>query len=73
MLSSGEIDLLEELFSFKEIKEAIWMSDSEKILGPDGFNMRFFKVCWNSIKEDLLCFINGLYSKTKLPKASLPC
>lgn len=44
VLSMRKCDVLEERFHFKEIKEAIWMSDSDKNPGPDEFNIGFFKV-----------------------------
>lgn len=40
----------------KRIKNEIWLSEGDKILGPYGFNMRvfFFKKCWNTLKEDFV-------------------
>lgn len=36
------------------MKDVIRNYDSKKILGPDGFNIGFFKKCWEVIKDDLL-------------------
>lgn len=41
---------LEGPLSLEDIKEVVWFCDGEKILGPNGFNMRYFKKCWDVIK-----------------------
>lgn len=62
--------MLEDIFGLEKIKEAIWMSDTDKIMGPDSYNMGFFfKNCWNSIKDDVVAFVNEFHFKDKLLKA----
>jgi hypothetical protein len=45
-------------FSIKEVKEVIWSSDGSKCPGPDGFNFKFLKVCWDIIKDDIMDFLH---------------
>lgn len=40
-----------------DLKKVIWSSEGDKSRGPNGFNMGFFKFCWNFLKEDLLRFV----------------
>lgn len=41
-------------FSEKEVSDTIAGLPSDKAPGPDGFPGRFYKTCWNIIKDDLL-------------------
>lgn len=38
----------------KEVSEVLKEMQNGKDLGPDGFNVDFFKVCWNIIKKDIV-------------------
>eukprot|EP00253_Pinus_taeda_P007501 PITA_07501 len=38
----------------EEVSEVINEMHNGKALGPDGFNMDFFKACWNIVKQDIL-------------------
>ncbi|XP_071739231.1 uncharacterized protein [Rutidosis leptorrhynchoides] len=53
-LSVDEASALEWCFDEHEIKEAVFECGSTKAPGPDGFNMRFFKKFWDTIKNDLV-------------------
>lgn len=59
---------LKEPFSEEEIKEAVWLCDGEKSPGPGGFNLGFFKRCWD-IKSDLFACVKEFYVCASLPKA----
>lgn len=61
--------MLEIPFFLEEIKEAIWLSESDKSHGADGFIMGFFKAYLNTIKDDLITFVNKFNVSDKLPKA----
>ena len=41
----------------------------DKSPGSDGFNTGLFKMCWNTIKEDFVAFLNEFCSSSILPKA----
>ncbi|XP_040248925.1 uncharacterized protein [Aegilops tauschii subsp. strangulata] len=51
---------LDAPFDQDELLKAIKDSPSEKAPGPDGFIGLFYKVCWNTIKVDLLAALNQL-------------
>lgn len=56
-ISLEESRFLEGPFEEGEIKEAVWNYDGTKIRGPDGYSLKFFKICWPFIKNDvMLCF-----------------
>lgn len=47
---------LAELFCVDAIQEEGRACEDDKSLGLDGFNLVFFKTCWNIIKGDLVAF-----------------
>ena len=48
---------LDDPISEEEVKAAIMALPSDKAPGPDGFIGKFFKVCWETIKGDLMAVI----------------
>lgn len=48
-----DVASLEKPFSMEEIKEVVWSYDENKAPGPDGFNLCYFRKCWEVVKEDL--------------------
>lgn len=52
-LSEEATSKLELPFTLEEIKEGVWNYDESKATGLDGFNMCFFKGCWQLVREDL--------------------
>ncbi|KAA3463549.1 LINE-1 reverse transcriptase isogeny [Gossypium australe] len=60
---------LEEPFSMKEIKEAVWSYDESKVPGPDGFNLCFFRKCWEIVKHDLFKVMSDFFTFGKLEKS----
>lgn len=47
-----------------EIKKAVWDLRAEKLLGPDGFPMFFFRSFWEHVKGDLIRLLEELYEAT---------
>ncbi|KAI5446950.1 hypothetical protein KIW84_014700 [Lathyrus oleraceus] len=68
ILSKSDISMLDRPFSMEKVKDVIWNSDSEKSLGPDVFNVGFFKKCWEIVKDDLFGYISEFYLNAILPK-----
>lgn len=58
----------EESFHLEEVNE-VWANASDVSLGPDGFSLYFFKNCWETIKVDMLNFVNVFQVRHILPKA----
>ncbi|GKV29201.1 hypothetical protein SLEP1_g38147 [Rubroshorea leprosula] len=53
-------------FSEDEIKAAVWDCECSKAPGPDGFNFRFVRREWETIKGDVIGFIKEFQEKGKL-------
>lgn len=68
-LKEDEVRNLEVLFTMDEIKDAIWSSDECKALGSDGFNMVFYRKCWDVVKDDLFIMLSKFYQNGKLEKS----
>lgn len=46
-LIEDDNDMLCAPFSKIEVRHTIWSCESSEIPGPDGFNFKFFKECWD--------------------------
>ncbi|KAM0830982.1 hypothetical protein ACQ4PT_065875 [Festuca glaucescens] len=53
-LPSRDLRHLENEFSLDELKSAVFEIHPEKAPGPDGFIGKFYRSCWDIIKDDLL-------------------
>ncbi|KAM0071560.1 putative RNA-directed DNA polymerase [Helianthus debilis subsp. tardiflorus] len=49
-------------FSLTEIKDAVWECDGDRAPGPDGFNFKFLKRCWNGLQGDFINLFNAFYN-----------
>lgn len=61
--------MLESPFGMKELKDVIWDCIGGKIYGPDGFNLGFYKACWNIVKMELFEVVKGFFWFSHVPKA----
>jgi hypothetical protein len=59
-LSADDARALEAPFSREEVKQVIMDMPSDKAPGPDGFSGIFFKLCWNTIADDLMLALNHI-------------
>lgn len=55
-------------FKEEEVKEAVWDCGSEKSPGPDGLNFKFIKKFWQTLKPDILRFLDEFYVNGIFPK-----
>lgn len=69
-LGEGQTEWLERSFEVEEVKKAVWLLDGNKVPGPDGFTIVFYKTCWEVIKEDLMQVFKDFYEKSFLDKGS---
>ncbi|KAH1122970.1 hypothetical protein J1N35_006130 [Gossypium stocksii] len=53
----------------EEIKKAVWSCDELKASGPDGFNLCFYRKCWEIAKHDLLGLMSDFFTFEKLEKS----
>nr|KYP57260.1 Transposon TX1 uncharacterized [Cajanus cajan] len=49
---------------------AVWDCDSSKSPGPDGFNFKFIKSFWETVKEDIVRMMKEFHANGKLPKGT---
>ncbi|VFQ76036.1 unnamed protein product [Cuscuta campestris] len=75
------MEYLEEVISYEdnqricklpfeeEIKAAVWSLDPGSAPGPDGFNGKFFRSCWNIIKVDVISATQEFFTGIPIPKA----
>lgn len=54
-----DLSTLGDAITEEEVKAAIFALPSDKAPGPDGFTGKFFKSCWEIIKDDILLVINS--------------
>lgn len=61
---------LERLFEEDEIKRVVWSIEDDKVLGPDGFFMVFFKHCSDVVKEDIVHTMRNFHEEAFLDLGS---
>ena len=55
-------------FSNEEIDEAVSSCAADKAPGPDGFNFRFIKNAWETVKSDIYEIVREFYATSHLPR-----
>ncbi|XP_050877959.1 uncharacterized protein LOC127081787 [Lathyrus oleraceus] len=68
-LSVEDILSLEFPYEEEEVKDVVWQCINDKSPGPDGFNMNFFKACWDILKVDIMNFVSHFFCRSKVPRA----
>ncbi|VFQ80608.1 unnamed protein product [Cuscuta campestris] len=58
---------MRKLPDLEEIKGAVWSLNEDAAGGPDGFNGRFFRGCWDFIQHDLLQACQEFFIGVKVP------
>lgn len=67
-LGSSDAEFLVRELSEMEVKDAVWDCERSKSPGPDGFNLSFFKDCWDIVKADLMRVMSKFFVNRKLTK-----
>ncbi|GKV47213.1 hypothetical protein SLEP1_g54131 [Rubroshorea leprosula] len=65
-ISDEERVMLEAPFTVEEVRQAVWNCESLKAPGPDGFNFKFVKEMWDTIKNDIMGFVTEFHKNGKL-------
>ncbi|GKV41384.1 hypothetical protein SLEP1_g48927 [Rubroshorea leprosula] len=65
-ISHEEKAMLEAPFSEEEVRQAVWSCESTKAPGPDGFNFKFVKEMWGTLKDDVMGYISDFHKHGKL-------
>ncbi|GJY32108.1 RNA-directed DNA polymerase, eukaryota [Tanacetum coccineum] len=66
-LSLDQIDDLEMVVSYDEIKRAVWDCGANKSPGLDGFTFEFFRRYWSLIDHDVVAVVSEFFSSGKFP------
>ncbi|GKB47787.1 RNA-directed DNA polymerase, eukaryota, reverse transcriptase zinc-binding domain protein, partial [Tanacetum coccineum] len=66
-LSLDQIDDLERVVSYGEIKRAVYDCRANKSPGPDGFTFEFFRRYWTLIDLDVVAVVSEFFSLGKFP------
>ena len=69
-ITEEENKLLTEMFTEKEVREAIFQMNHNKASGPDGFPTEFYQIFWSLIKDDLMAMFREFHAG-KLPLFNL--
>lgn len=68
-ISEANNDFLTAPISVEEVKEVVWECDDNKSPGPDGFNLNFYKSCWDLVAKDVMGFMIEFLATGTVPKA----
>ncbi|PON74177.1 hypothetical protein TorRG33x02_247560 [Trema orientale] len=60
-ITSSQADWLIRPFEEEEVKGAVFECDGDKAPGLDGFMIKLFQQCWDTIKSDLLVVFQEFY------------
>ncbi|VFQ85192.1 unnamed protein product, partial [Cuscuta campestris] len=69
VLSQEDNSSFSSLPTLEEVKQAVWDLDDTSVGGPDGFNGKFFKTTWDTIKLDVLSASQEFFLGVPIPKA----
>ncbi|GAB2298359.1 hypothetical protein Dimus_038529 [Dionaea muscipula] len=67
-LDSAMAASLEVRFTDEEVWNAVQSCNGGKAPGPDGFNLSFFKHCWEVVKEDISRFFHEFFENGRIVK-----
>src|SRR5204863_10094382 len=56
-ITPAQNDMLSEFPTLEELHSVILDMNKDSAAGPDGFNVGFYSICWDIIKEDLFAAI----------------
>ena len=66
-ISVEEANLLEQIPSYEEVKQAIWACESSIALDPDWYNFNFVKKSWHLIGDDFIACIKEFFKSCTFP------
>nr|GEW42912.1 RNA-directed DNA polymerase, eukaryota [Tanacetum cinerariifolium] len=66
-LTADQMDDLERVVSYDEIKNAVWDCGTNKFLGPDGFTFEFFRKYWKIIDNDVVAAVMYFFDTGVFP------
>ncbi|XP_049368153.1 uncharacterized protein LOC125833035, partial [Solanum verrucosum] len=54
--------------NIEELRQVVFAMNPSSAAGPDGIGGKFYQVCWNIIKEDILAAIQSFFCGNIMPK-----
>nr|XP_027121205.1 uncharacterized protein LOC113738177 [Coffea arabica] len=69
VLTSGDIEALEQVPSPEEIRRVVFEMDGDSAAGPDGYTGRFFTSAWPIVGDDVGKAIGSFFCGAELPRA----
>ena len=69
VIEPKEAPKLEEVLTEKEIWAAISELNGDKALGPDGFPIAFWSLCWDFVKDEVLGFFKEFHDQSRFVKS----
>lgn len=64
-ISEMSCKMLKAEFTTEEVLDGLKSCNGNKALGPNGFNLKFLKVFWYLLKDDIMCIFKELYYSGK--------
>ena len=56
-ITAAQVVFLEKIPSIEEVKQAVWACGIDKAPGFDGYNFKFIREMWDTIKEEIYGFV----------------
>jgi hypothetical protein len=62
-MPTHDLHSLDNPISENEVWSTMKQLPSDKVAGPDGFISRFYKVCWQIVKGDIMADVSAIWSR----------
>ncbi|VFQ98624.1 unnamed protein product [Cuscuta campestris] len=70
IIDQNQNQFLIRLPTEEEVKNNLWEMDSNSCAGPDGYNVHFFKECWDFIKREVTSACQEVFLGIPMPSAA---
>ncbi|GKD45211.1 hypothetical protein Tco_1269856 [Tanacetum coccineum] len=67
-LSSDQVQDLEHLVTYEEVKRAVWDCGTNKSPGPDRFSFEFYHKYWTTIDDDVFQAVRDFFVNGHFPR-----
>ncbi|WMV13570.1 hypothetical protein MTR67_006955 [Solanum verrucosum] len=68
IITPDQNEMLQAIPNIDELRQVVFAMNPYSAAGPDGFGGKFYQVCWNIIKEDLLAAVQSFFCGHIMPK-----
>ncbi|GJV80075.1 RNA-directed DNA polymerase, eukaryota [Tanacetum coccineum] len=67
-LSTDQVEDLELLVTYDEVKRVVWDCGANKSPGPDGFTFEFFHKFWKTLDQDVFQAVSDFFENGHIPR-----